>query len=105
MAKIRKRRVHWNGSPSPDVVGYKLYWAVGGKWGGLNYNAKFADLGSVTEVVLPDDIPEFPEVVDIVEIAVTAVDSSGNESDMVRTSAPFKFSAPDPPTDLVVEVI
>jgi hypothetical protein len=105
MPMIRKRKVRWNGSPSSDVVGYKLYWAIGGKWEGLSYNAESAELGNVTEVILPDDVAQFPEIAEMVEVAVTAVDSSGNESDMVKISTPFKFSAPDPPTDLVVEVL
>ena len=105
MAKIRKRKVRWKGSNSSDVVGYKLYWAVGGKWGGLNYDSDSVEFGDVAEVILPDEIPSFPEVADSVAIGVTAVDDEGNESDMVKLSGSMKFSAPEAPTDLVVELI
>ena len=105
MAKIRKRKVRWKGSNSSDVVGYKLYWAVGRKWGGLNYDSDSVEFGDVAEVILPDEVPSFPEFTDILEIGVTAVDDVGNESDMVKLSGSMKFSAPEAPTDLVVEVI
>ncbi len=29
MARVRKRKVHWDASNGLGVVGYKLYWAVG----------------------------------------------------------------------------
>ena len=60
MARVRKRKVHWGASNSLGVVGYKLYWAMGK---GVNYDSDFADLGNVTEVILPDDVPSFPILV------------------------------------------
>jgi hypothetical protein len=102
MARIRKRKIRWNPSPAPDVAGYKLYWAVEG---GVNYDCDCAELGRRTEVILPDDIPSFPLVDGEIELGITAVNEIGNESDMTTFSAPFEFSVPNPPGDLVVETV
>jgi hypothetical protein len=100
MTKIRTKRVRWDSSTSPDVAGYKLYWAIGQ---GVNYDSDFAEMGNVTEVILPDDVPSFPRVAGDIEIGVTAVNYRGNESDMSVFSAPFDFTAPEAPLNLVVE--
>lgn len=100
--KVKKRTVRWNASASPEVASYRLYWAV---VGGVNYDSPFAELGDVTEVILPDDVPSFPLVTGNVELGVTAVSHMGNESDMVRASAHLHFAPPDPPTGLIVEYV
>jgi hypothetical protein len=102
MARVRKRKVHWDTSNGLGVVGYKLYWAVGK---GVNYDSDFADLGNVTEVILPDNVPSFPIDAGDIEIAVVAVDHIGNESDLTKLYAPFGFTAPDAPTGLAVETL
>ena len=102
MARIRKRKVRWNTSNGLGVVGYKLYWAVGKE---VNYDSDFAEVGNVTEVILPDDVPSFPIVAADIELGVVAVDHIGNESDMTKLSAPFDFTAPDAPTGLTVETV
>ena len=70
MARVRKRKVHWDASNGLGVVGYKLYWAMGK---GVNYDSDFADLGNVTEVILPDNVPSFPIDAGDIEIAVVSV--------------------------------
>jgi Tfp pilus assembly protein PilZ len=102
MARIRKRKIRWNSSNDSGVAGYKLYWAVGKE---VDYNSDFAEVGNVTEVILPDDVPSFPIVAGDIELGVVAVDNIGNESDMTKLSAPFDFTAPDAPTGLSVETI
>ena len=102
MARVRKRKVHWNASNGLGVVGYKLYWAVGKE---VNYDSDFAEVGNVTQVILPDDIPSFPILAGDIALGVVAVNHIGNESDMAKLSAPFDFSAPDAPTGLTVETI
>ncbi len=102
MARVRKRKVHWDASNGLGVVGYKLYWAVGK---GVNYDSDFADLGNVTDVILPDDVPSFPIDAGDIELAVVAVDHIGNESDMTKLYAPFGFTAPDAPTGLTLETL
>ena len=100
MAKIKTKRVRWDSSTSPDVAGYKLYWAIGQ---GVNYDSDAAEVGNVSEVILPDEVPSFPRVAGDIEIGVTAVNYKGNESDMSVCSAPFDFTAPEAPLNLVVE--
>ncbi len=100
MAKIKKRKLQWTESQSPQVVAYKLYWAQGDK---VSYESPCATLGKVTEVVLPDDVEEFTPETGPVEFGVTAVDELGNESDLVTVSAPHQFNAPMAPGELWIE--
>jgi hypothetical protein len=94
MAKIKKRKLIWEPSISPNVIGYKLYWAEEGK---VNYDSPCAMIGNVTEVVLPEQVPSFPIVKGSIELGITAVNEIGNESDMIIVAAPFQFSTPDAP--------
>jgi hypothetical protein len=84
------------------VVGYKIYWVVGK---GVNYDSDFAEVGKVTEIILPDQVPSFPNVAGKLELGVVAVDHIGNESDMTKLYGPFSFSAPDAPTGLTIETL
>ena len=88
----RRARVQWKPSKSPQVVGYKLYWAVGRR---VDYHADFTGVGNVREVILPDDISSFRVFPMNTEIGVTAVDQNGNESDMAKCTVIFKFPSPD----------
>jgi hypothetical protein len=99
-ARPRKKRLSWGSSATPDVAGYRLYWAVGQ---GVDYEAEHADLGKVTTILLPDDIAAFPQVAGRVEIGVTALNQHGNESDMTVIAASVDFRAPEPPEDLRLE--
>ena len=100
MAKITQRKLRWTPSDSPQVVGYKLYWAIGGK---VDYTAEHHSIGNVTELTLPDDVPAFPCVNEPMELGLTAVNEVGNESDMVTLSVPFQFATPSAPRDLTLE--
>ncbi|MFO7738497.1 MAG: hypothetical protein R6V46_08490 [Desulfatiglandaceae bacterium] len=84
--KGSRARVRWDASVSPNVVGYKLYWAVGG---GVDYDSESAEVGNVTEVILPDQVNLFPSFPGHIEIGVTAVNDVGKESDMTRFTARF----------------
>jgi len=96
MAKIKKRKLIWEPSTSPNVISYKLYWASEGE---VNYDSPSAMIGNVTEVILPDQVPSFPMVEEAIQLAITAVNEMGNESDMMIVAAPFQFSVPTPPLD------
>jgi len=100
MAKIKRRRLKWVASSSPQVVGYKLYWSENGE---LNYDSQWVMLGNVTEVVLPDDVKPFTPNGGPIELGVTAVDELGNESDMVTMTAPYQFNVPKAPDDLYLQ--
>jgi hypothetical protein len=102
MAKIRKRRIRWNASASPHVIGYKVYWSVGAR---VSYDSEYVGVGRRTEIVLPDDIPSIPLSGGAVDLGVTAVTEIGNESDMIRFPSPLEFGAPEPPLDLVLETV
>lgn len=99
---LRSKRVRWAASASPEVTGYRLYWAVGG---GVGYDSEFAEMGLTTQVILPDDVAPFPLVAGPIEIGVTAVNEAGNESEMIRLPTLFDFTAPGPPEDLEAEDI
>lgn len=102
MAKVKKRRLVWEPSTSPNVIGYKLYWAEGG---GVHYDSPCAMIGNAPEVVLPEQVPSFPIVKGSIELGITAVNEVGNESDMVILAAPFQFSVPDAPTSPELEAL
>ena len=102
MAKVKKRRLVWEPSTSPNVIGYKLYWAEGGE---VNYDSPWAMIGNVTEVVLPEQVPSFPIVKGSIELGITAVNEVGNESDMMIFAAPFQFSVPEAPTSPELEAL
>jgi hypothetical protein len=100
VAKIKKRILRWTASESPQVVGYKLYWAQGGQ---VNYDCQSAKLGNITEVVLPDDVASFSSESGPIEFGVSAVDELGNESDLITISAPYQFNVPQAPDGIWLE--
>ena len=102
MSKMKKRKFRWDVSKSSQIVGYKLYWS---EWGGVDYDSPCADLGNVNQVVLPDDVAAFTPANGPVEFGLTAVDELGNESDMAILYAPYQFSVPEAPANLVIETI
>lgn len=102
MAKIKKRKLHWKASDSPQVVGYKIYWSDGGK---VDYESPSATLENVTEVLIPDGIAGFVPGQGPIEFGITAMDELGNESDMVAFAAAYQFNVPQAPQDLGMEVV
>jgi hypothetical protein len=105
MAKTIKRTISWNPSTAADVKGYKLYWAQGAD-AQVDYLSDNMDVGNVTQIIIPDYIPNFPLIDDMMTIGITAYDDVGNESDMtILSNVPFDFTAPDAPTNLVVGVL
>ena len=100
MGKVKQKRVRWNPSTSDGLLSYRLYWSVDGC---VDYSSDHADLGMVTDVVLPDDIPSFPWISGEVELGMTAVNQSGNESDMTKIKTSLDFMVPHPPMNLVME--
>jgi len=98
--RIKKKIVRWQPSVSVDVKSYRLYWS---KVGEVSYDSDHADLGHVTNVILPDDISSFPLVEGDIEFGVTAINNAGNESDITRLTLHLNFRVPDAPQDLRVE--
>jgi HD-GYP domain-containing protein (c-di-GMP phosphodiesterase class II) len=98
--QIKKKMVCWQGSTSPDVSSYRLYWS---KRGGVNYDSYHVDLGHVTQVILPDDVPSFPLDSGDITLGVSAVNAAGNESHITEITAHFNFTVPGAPKSLQVE--
>ena len=94
--------VRWQASASPNVSNYRLYWS---KRGTVNYDSYHVDLGNVTKVILPDDIPSFPLDSGDITLGVSAVNTAGNESHITEITAHFNFAVPGPPKKLEVEDI
>jgi hypothetical protein len=100
--RVKKRRLSWDPSASPDLAGYRIYWACGED---IGYDSDFLEVGNVTSIILPDDIPWSRENRGRVAMGVTAVSSGGNESDMSVVSFFCDFGIPEGPTNLTLEDI
>jgi len=100
MGKIKQKKLRWEPAVGEESAKYKLYWSENGT---LDYTSRFAEVGAVTQVILPDDIPSFPRVAGNLELGIAAVNQAGNESDITKISAYFDFTVPEAPKSLVVE--
>jgi Tfp pilus assembly protein PilZ len=99
MGKIKNRKIRWEPSSSPNVK-YRLYWSIAG---GVDYHSDHADVGNVTEVNLPDDIPLFPLTWGRFELGISAINEAGNESELTKTTVHVNFTVPEAPKNLTVE--
>lgn len=100
MAKIKNVNISFPASTSPDVVGYKLY--ISQAPDAVTYDSESFDLGSNTSVDL-SSLPDMLNKDGSFNIGVTAVDDTGNESDMsVANDVALDFVAPDAPGEIVV---
>jgi len=100
MGKIKQKKLRWEPAAGEESAKYKLYWSENGT---LDYTSSFAEVGAVTQVILPDDIPSFPRMAGNLELGITAVNQAGNESDITKISAYFDFTVPEAPKSLMVE--
>jgi hypothetical protein len=100
MGKIKQKKLRWEPAAGEESTNYKLYWS---KNGTLDYTSSFAEVGTVTQVTLPDDIPSFPRMAGNLELGIASVNQAGNESDITKISAYFDFTVPEAPKNLVVE--
>jgi hypothetical protein len=100
LGRIKKKRIRWQPPFGSRLFRYRLYWTLEGD---LSYSSDHADLGPVSEVLLPDDVPSFPLVSGEIYLGITAINEAGNESDMTKTVAYLDFMVPDAPRDLIVE--
>jgi hypothetical protein len=100
MGRAIRKKVSWKPSTSPDVCGYRLYWAMGKQ---VSYDSKYIELGNITDVTLPDDIPSLIQQAGDLQLGVTAISQSGNESNMTTLSAFIDFRIPESPQDFEIE--
>lgn len=82
------------------MAGYRVYWAL--EDGVLDYLSEKVELGNVTQITLPGDIPSSADWEGVYKIGITAYDNTGNESAMAVAQSFFDFVPPSPPTNLVI---
>jgi len=103
MPLIRKRRIWWG--PVPEATSYVVYVSKDDK---IHDPAKFLwentpDIVSKpvigkTELIVPDEWPEFPKEAGTYHIRIVSRDDAGNQSDPFLLSGLFKFLAPPSPS-------
>lgn len=100
MAKIKSVVISFTASDSPDVVGYKLY--VEESPTAVSYDSPSFDVGNTTSVDL-SSLELLASKRGVFNLGVSAVDTSGNESDMsLSNDVPLAFVAPNPPGEIVI---
>ena len=97
MSYVRKYVIEWDLPADPDRVGVNVYLAPIGET--LDYNTPCRyELGNVSEMRIPEDIPSgapsVPIVDGILQVGVAPRDDVGNLADMVVMTAPFDVIAP-----------
>jgi hypothetical protein len=103
MPFIRKRRIWWESVP--EATSYVVYASKDNK---IRDPAKFLwektpDIVSKpvigkTDLIIPDEWPEFPKEPGTYHIAITSRDGVGNQSEPFLLSGLFKFLAPPSPS-------
>lgn len=100
---IRKRRVWWR--PVPGASSYVVYASEDRTIFEPDHFSWEKTPGIIsrpflekTELIIPDDWPEFPMEPGTYYIGITARDDIGNESDPFMLMGLFKFLAPPPPS-------
>ena len=99
VARIKRRKVRWEPSASAEVS-YRLYWSMNGA---IDYDSDYVDLGKVTQVTLPDDIPSFPSIAGEIELGVSAITDAGNESEIAKVKVLVDFIVPEAPSNIRLE--
>ena len=103
MALIRKRRIWWESVP--EATGYVVYVSKDSTTFDPNQFAWEATRGIIskavegrTELIIPDEWPEFPAQPGTYYIGITSRDDVGNQSDPFLSSGLFKFLASPAPS-------
>jgi hypothetical protein len=99
MGRLRQRRVCWEPSTG-TVVGYRLYWSLDGP---VDYDSDHADVGKVTQILLPEGIPSFPSFAGEIELGISAFSQAGNESEITKMTVHLDFTVPGAPRNLRIE--
>jgi hypothetical protein len=100
---IHKRRIWWESVP--EASGYGVYVSKDRtllepgrfSWETTPGVPSKRVIGK-TELIIPDEWPEFPTEPGTYHIGITSRDDLGNESDPFLLSGPFKFLAPPAPS-------
>jgi len=107
-AYIQKRRIRWD--PVLEATSYVVYVSRDRTvFDPKNFGWEatpgviFKMVIGKTELILPDEWPEFPKQRGIYYIGVTAKDEVGNESSPVVSDGLFQFIPPQPPSNVWIE--
>ncbi len=108
MPLIYKKRIWWE--PVAAATSYVVYVFKGEKaidpahfsWENTPGIISKQLIGK-TELIIPDEWPEFPSKPGTYHIAITSKDDVGNESDPFLLSGVFKFIAPPSPSKAGIE--
>jgi len=102
MGFIRKRRIWWEAVP--EAKGYVVYASKEKRIFDRETFAWEATDGVIhksvngkTELILPDDWPDFPKEQGIYYVGISSTDEVGNQSDPFLSEGVFKFLPPSPP--------
>jgi hypothetical protein len=108
MSLIRKRRVWWE--PVPEATSYVIYVSKDSNIFEPSHFSWEATPGIIsklvngkTELIIPDEWPEFPKEPATYHIGITARDDVGNQSDPFLSQGAFKFISPPPPSNGGIE--
>ena len=108
MPLVRKRKVWWE--PAPGASSYVVYLSEDVaifEPENFSWETTPGIISKVvtgrTELILPDDWPEFPKEPGTYYIGITSRDDSGNQSDPFIVSGSFKFLAPPAPSQGGIE--
>ena len=100
---IHRRRIWWE--PVPEASGYGVYVSKDRTLlepGRFSWEKTPGIISRMvigkTELILPDEWPEFPTESGTYHIGITSRDDLGNQSDPLLLSGPFKFLAPPSPS-------
>ncbi|MFB3885169.1 MAG: hypothetical protein ACE144_08065 [Thermodesulfobacteriota bacterium] len=108
MPLIRKRRIWWD--PVSEATSYVVYASTDKTVFDPNRFSWEATPGIIfkvvtgkTDLVIPDEWPEFPTEQGAYYIGITSRDDIGNQSDPFLSSGEFKFVPPSPPMRGAIE--
>lgn len=102
MPLIHRRRVWWESVP--EAKSYLVYCSTDRgsfdsqkfKWQASS-GILYKEVAGKTDLIIPDDWPEFPKEPGVYYLGVTAKDEAGNESDPFVSQGLFRFIAPPSP--------
>ena len=110
MPLIRKRRIWWE--HVPEATGYVMYVSRVRNFfeaSHFSWQATPETISKVvtgkTELIIPDDWPEFPREPGTYYIGITSQDDAGNQSDPFVSQGVFKFTSPLPPRNGGIEML
>ncbi len=108
MPLIKKRRIWWE--RVPEAIGYVMYVGRDSNVFEASHFAWEATPGIIckvvtgkTDLIIPDEWPEFPKDPGTYYIGITSQDDAGNQSDPFVSQGVFKFTPPLPPSSGGIE--